>query len=118
MSFTTLIYSRLFGKLVGMDEHGNNYYRAKERLKNGRERRWVLYKGEPEASLIPPEWHGWLHHTIDEPLSENGVQQAEWQLEHIPNLTGTTKAYRPKNYISEGNTLDASSQDYKAWIPK
>jgi len=30
--------------------------------------RWVEYKDihNFDASMIPPEWHGWMHHTFDE----------------------------------------------------
>ncbi|HYU11033.1 MAG TPA: NADH-ubiquinone oxidoreductase subunit NDUFA12 family protein, partial [Stellaceae bacterium] len=57
----------LRGELVGTDPYGNRYYRLKgdkpQRLGGGRfsrERRWVIYNGEPEGSKVPPEWHAWL----------------------------------------------------------
>ena len=63
----------LRGELVGTDQYGNRYYRLKgdkpSRRGGGRfsrERRWVIYNGEPEASKVPPEWHAWLHHTVNE----------------------------------------------------
>ncbi|WP_375731173.1 NADH-ubiquinone oxidoreductase subunit NDUFA12 family protein [Azospirillum sp. B506] len=58
------------GAKVGSDRFGNVYYRSKDTQPGTRERRWVLYAGEPDASKIPPEWHGWLHHTTKEPLPE------------------------------------------------
>ena len=75
MSLSTWLYTQFFGTLVGMDEFGNNYYCSKRKTGGNRERRWVLFKGEPEASTVPPEWHAWLHHTIDRPLSDKGVNQ-------------------------------------------
>ena len=36
--------------------------------KGGRAKRWVVYAGAPEASMVGPEWHAWLHHLTDEPL--------------------------------------------------
>ena len=57
MSLGTWIYTLFNGDLVGMDEFGNNYYRGKGKKLNGRERRWVTYKGAAEASKVPPEWH-------------------------------------------------------------
>ena len=33
-------------------------------------RRWVIYKGYADASRVPSDWHGWLHHTFDTPPSE------------------------------------------------
>ena len=69
----TRLLTWLRGELVGTDDYGNRYYRLKgdkpQRLGGGRfsrERRWVMYKGEPEGSKVPPEWHAWLHHTVDE----------------------------------------------------
>ena len=53
----TRIHTILFGKLVGQDNFGNKYYQAKSG------RRWVIYKGEVEASKIPNEWYSWMHHT-------------------------------------------------------
>ena len=53
------------GELVGTDEFENRYYRCDRSRLHGRERRWVLFKGEAEASRVPPEWHAWLHHTTD-----------------------------------------------------
>ena len=56
----TLIYTLINGVMVGTDEFGNRYYRARKDKLQGRERRWVLYRGKPEASRVPPEWHAWL----------------------------------------------------------
>ena len=58
------------GELVGQDEFGNSYYQTKGARVDpalGYVRRWVIYKGYAEASKVPAEWHGWLHHTFDEP---------------------------------------------------
>src|SRR3546814_14226864 len=64
----TLLFTWLRGELVGRDGQGNRYYRAKgggrtHRDSLRREQRRVIYEGEVEASRVPPEWHGWLHHT-------------------------------------------------------
>ena len=52
--------------LVGVDGFGNKYY---EKLENTqfRRHRWVEYadKKHYNASVAPPEWHGWLHYIID-----------------------------------------------------
>ena len=65
----TRLYTLLCGALVGEDDAGNRYYRERwGRSGPGqRERRWVVYEGEVEASRVPPEWHRWLHHSTDEP---------------------------------------------------
>ena len=53
----TWLLTWLRGEPVGTDEYGNRYYRLKnykpQPLAGGRfsrERRWVIYKGEPEGS--------------------------------------------------------------------
>ena len=61
MSLRTWIYTLVNGALVGRDEFGNRYFRGRGRKLNGRERRWVIYKGEIDASKIPNEWYSWIH---------------------------------------------------------
>ena len=118
MSLRTKIYTFVNGILVGRDEFGNRYYRGRGRKLNGRERRWVLYKGKAEASNVPPEWHAWLHFTVDQPLTEQAAQAHTWQKTHQANLTGTPNAYRPKGHELEGGTRRPYSGDYEAWTPK
>ena len=89
----TLLRTLVSGQFVGTDKFDNRYYRGKSRNRYNRERRWVVYKGRPEASKVPPEWHAWLHHISDEPLDNN--DRHDWQQEHVPNLTGTRAAYHP-----------------------
>src|SRR6185295_4047999 len=86
----TWIHTKLKGVFVGEDVLGNVYYRTKD----GR-RRWVLYKNLAEASMVPPEWHGWLHHTMAEPPTVDPPVVKSWEREHVPNLTGTPFAYSP-----------------------
>ncbi|KAH9316490.1 hypothetical protein KI387_025117, partial [Taxus chinensis] len=52
--------------LVGVDRFGNKYYEKLENTQFGRHR-WVEYgdKKRYNASMVPPEWHGWLHHITD-----------------------------------------------------
>jgi NADH:ubiquinone oxidoreductase subunit len=120
----TKLFTWLRGELVGTDQFGNRYYRDKRRppLKRGggresRERRWVLYNGEPEASRVPPEWHGWLHHTFAEPPPEGGGPKYPWQKEHQPNLTGTPAAYRPPGSVLRGGHRAPAAGDYQPWTP-
>lgn len=106
-------------KQVGTDSLGNKYYRAKPRKGYNRERRWVIYKGSPEASSVPAEWHGWLHHqTNDVPDSNAPSFRRSWQKPHTPNLTGTTQAYRPPGHILQGGQRDKATGDYEAWKPE
>lgn len=118
MSVRTWIYTLVNGDLVGKDEFGNKYYRGKGKKLHGRERRWVSYKGRVEASKVPPEWHAWLHHTVDEPLTEQAAKAQPWQQGHLPNLTGTKHAYRPTGHEYQGGDRAAATGDYEAWTPE
>ena len=53
----TRIYTFIYGKFVGDDKYGNKYYQSKSG------KRWVIYKGEIEATKIPNEWYSWIHFT-------------------------------------------------------
>ncbi len=103
---------------VGADEYGNVYYRAKPRAGYKHDRRWVMYEGAPEASKVPPEWHGWLHHQTDEYPREGAESfRRPWQKPHQANMTGTNQAYRPPGHILEGGKRDKAAGDYTAWTP-
>lgn len=105
-------------KPVGTDALGNRYYRAKARPGYKHERRWVIYKEAPEATLVPPEWHGWLHHQTDAVPSETPSSfRRVWQKPHQPNRTGTNLAWRPPGHVLEGAKRDSASGDYEAWTP-
>lgn len=104
---------------VGTDTLGNKYFAASPRKGYKRERRWVIYNGAPEASNVPPEWHGWLHHqTNTVPASNTASYRRPWQKPHVPNLTGTTQAYRPPGHVLEGGRRDKATGDYEAWKPE
>ena len=117
-AYTT--YLKIFGgsKFVGEDQLGNKYYRAKPRKGYKKERRWIIYKDGAEASMIPAEWHGWLHHQSDDNPSETGESyRRSWQKPHKPNMTGTSKAYKPSGHVLSNNKRDAVTGDYEAWTP-
>jgi NADH:ubiquinone oxidoreductase subunit len=106
------------GKNIGVDQFGNKYYEAPARKGYKRPRRWVIYKGVPEASSIPPEWHGWIHHQTNTIPSEGEASfRRPWQKGHQPNLTGTTAAYRPPGHILQGGKREKATGDYKPWTP-
>ncbi len=103
---------------VGTDLAGNKYYRGKKRSGYNHERRWVMYKDQPEATNVPPEWHGWLHHQTDEvPSNESPAFRRPWQKPHQPNLTGTNQAYLPSGHILKKGPRAAATGDYEAWDP-
>lgn len=113
--FVTLVSG---ATLAGVDGYGNRYYRASARKGYKRERRWVIYNGVAEASMIPPEWHGWMHHQSDViPGDSEKSFRRSWQKPHKPNLTGTDQAYRPPGHLLKGGQRAASDSDYEAWTP-
>ena len=111
MSIGTRLWTWWAGEPVGTDQFGNRYYRQKNfRVRErgagkfSRERRWVIYNGQAEASRVPPAWHGWLHHTVKDPPRPEDVQKKyPWQKEHLPNLTGTVYAYHPQRPAGAGD---------------
>ena len=108
------------GVFVGQDELGNKYYEAKDTSDSydGNKRRWVVYKGYAEASKVTPDWHGWLRHTFANPPTVEPMVRRSWEQDHIPNLTGTVHAWRPKGSISRGGERQKASGDYEAWRPE
>jgi NADH:ubiquinone oxidoreductase subunit len=108
------------GVLIGKDEQGNRYYEAKDATDSydQRKRRWVIYNGYAEASKVPPEWHGWLHYTFDEPPTKEPLKRRDWEKDHLPNLTGTVEAWRPKGSIANVGERPRATGDYEAWSPE
>jgi NADH:ubiquinone oxidoreductase subunit len=119
-TFGTQFWTWRYGEFVGDDEFGNRYYRQRGRKIDsgfGFERRWVIYNGIAEPSRVPPSWHGWLHHTVDVPPTEEKYTPREWQKPHLPNLTGTPNAYRPPGSTLKSGHRPPATGDYKAWKP-
>jgi len=108
------------GELVGQDEAGNRYFQARDASDSydGRKRRWVIYKGYAEASMVPPDWHGWLHYTFDEPPTREPLKRRAWEKDHLPNLTGTVEAWRPTGSIARTGERAHATGDYEAWSPE
>ena len=106
------------GEKIGEDDYGNVYYQEKgNKGYEGRQRRWVVYKGYADASRVPSEWHGWLHYTFDEPPTVAPFKTHAWEKEHHPNLTGTVYAYKPKGSLDRGGERARVTGDYEAWSP-
>lgn len=112
----TSLFTRRHGSKVGVDALGNTYFEGKDDG-TGRRRRWVIYQGANDASRVPPEWHGWLHNTIDELPDQALPPQRVWEKPAIPNLTGTNQAYRPSGALEAGGKRAAATGDYQAWSP-
>ena len=115
----TLFTIRRLGVPVGTDAYGNRYFEAKSNRNSydGRKRRWVIYEGYADASKVPPEWFGWLHHIIEAPPTEAALPAKAWQKPYLPNLSGTPFAYRPKGSIARGGERARATGDYEAWTP-
>jgi NADH:ubiquinone oxidoreductase subunit len=109
----TLLTTWMYGQPVGADAFGNRYYQTRDG-----KRRWVIYNGTVEASRVPPDWHGWLHHTFKEPPTVDGFPTKPWEKAHIPNQTGTPTAQRPQGSLARSSERPAATGDYEAWTPK
>ena len=119
-TFGTQLWTARHGEFVGEDQFGNRYYRTRGGKIDpvlGFERRWVIYKGYAEPSMIPPGWHSWIHHTTDVPPSAEPSTPWPWEKPHEPNLTGTPAAYRPPGSTLAANRRPSATGDYKAWTP-
>lgn len=106
------------GGLIGRDEQGNRFYEERRAGADGRKRRWVLYEGLAEPSRISADWHGWLHHTFDAPPTQAPLARRAWEQPHVPNLTGTSLAWRPKGSIARTGERPHATGDYEAWSPE
>jgi len=112
-TYGTVLTTWLTGQPVGTDRYGNRYYQNKTGA-----RRWVVYNGTVEASRVPPDWHGWLHHTFKDPPTVAPLKTKSWEKEHQPNLSGTAGAYRPEGSLAARGERPAATGDYEAWTPE
>ncbi len=118
-TLNTRFYTWRHGEHVGTDEFGNKYYRAKSAIPDSiPERRWVVYNGYSEASSVPPGWHGWIHHRVNEIPREGTYTPREWEKPHHANRTGTAEAYRPPGSILAGSQPAPHAADYQPWRPE
>lgn len=102
---------------VGTDEQGNKYYEERKPSRDGRPRRYVIYNGIAEASRVPPDWHGWLHYTVESPPTVAPLKRQPWEQPHRPNLTGTVLAYRPPGSLARTGKAERMDE-YEAWRPE
>ena len=97
---------------MGEDRYGNRYFEDRKPKVNTKARRWVIYRGMAEASKVPAEWHGWLHHAQDD-IPSKDLKPHDWQKPHKPNLTGTKEAYKPEGFAKSGTYTPP--KDYEPW---
>ena len=114
-SIGTRIFTKLFGEKVGQDDSGNKYYRCDYGSKT-KERRWVIYLDEADGSAVPPNWQGWLTHTLKLPPTQDPPVIRDWMIGHTPNLSGTPQAYHPSSSIPAGHN-EVSRGNYEPWEP-
>lgn len=100
-----------FGECKGTDAFGNKYYENMD-LPFG-QHRWVEYSNihNPDASMIQPEWHGWMHHMFDETPAEMDAMEKLTQ----PTTTTNHAIYsshvaltNPKMHYHDKETTTAS----------
>ncbi len=109
----TRVWTARKGLKVGEDEQGNQFYQTADG-----KRRWVIYNGEAEASRVSADWHGWLHHTYDEPPTEKPLPRKAWEKPHLPNMSGTAVAYHPPGSVVTVSERPRVAGDYEAWQPE
>ncbi len=109
----TALFTWRHGTEVGRDSLGNIYYTGKK----DPNRRWVIYSGNNDGSVVPPVWQAWLRGTISE-LPDRLPPARNFQIEPTPNLTGTMAAFRPDGALGSGKLRPASTGDYEPWTPE
>ncbi len=117
MNIVSKLLIKMTASLIGTDSAGNRYYEARRANRLGRHKRFVIYNGMVEASKVPSDWHGWLHHTESAPPPPQGYSKYDWEKDHAPNLTGTIHAYRPAGHLLGRNARKPATGDYQAWKP-
>jgi NADH:ubiquinone oxidoreductase subunit len=114
----TRLFTARRGVLMGEDGEGNRYYEEKSAGPLGIKRRWVVYNGLAESSRVPPDWHGWLHYTVEKPPTESPLVVKPWEKPHRPNLSGTVAAYHPPGSLYPSNRAPPRTEPYEPWRPE
>ncbi len=124
MKFLVRIYLNFFGKKVGEDAYGNQYFETNRKDSFGRKKRFCLYNGKPEASKISPEWFPFMHYQIEAKDVLKNPKQYKWQKPALPNLTLSDVKYLPKNhplYLKESDLYNSKGAGepfkMKFWKP-
>ena len=110
-TLNTQLFTWRNGVKVGEDDSGNMFYETKDSAK-----RWVIFNGESEATRVNPDWHGWLHHTGNEPPNKKPLTHKIWEKPHKKNQTGTVSAHAPAGSLRQSRPQ--SHSDYEAWRPE
>ena len=101
-------------------EFGNAYYRTRGGAIDpalGFERRWVIYNGVSEASMTPPGWNGWLHHTVDVPPTRKTTSRIRGNCRTSATRPAPRRRFVPTARRFARDRARPSSGDYEAWSP-
>jgi len=74
-------------------------------------------QGLRDASKVSPDWHGWLHHTFDEPPTTAPLKRRPWEKDYQQPHRHRL-AWRPKGSIARGGERQKASGDYQPWTPE
>ena len=65
----TIVKTKLFAKLVGIDNFGNLYFEHNtQKTSVGKKKRFCIYNGTSESSRVPAVFHSWLHYSHDDKI--------------------------------------------------
>lgn len=106
MCLKTLLYTKFFGRLIGIDRLENKYYESKDRRWFNKNNRWVIYnKKNNLIANIDTVWYKWLHYMSDEPPM-NVTKSYDWMID------GGTTDYNKSNIETIKIVYDGS---YSRW---
>ncbi len=109
MCLSTFLYTKIFGKLVGVDALGNSYYQSNHRRWFKKNNRWVIYnKKNNLIANIDVIWFKWLHYLSDE-VPMKLKKKYPWTIE-----SGVTEYDKVQQKISE----IVYDGQYNTWNPK
>ncbi|XP_036914112.1 NADH dehydrogenase [ubiquinone] 1 alpha subcomplex subunit 12-like [Sturnira hondurensis] len=104
------------GTLVGEDKYGNKYYEDNNQFFGHHQ--WVVYTTEMNdkntfldvgGSMVPREWHHWLHCMTDDPPTTKTPTAPKFiWANHKSNVSSTSEQYVPHS------TTRKKSQE---WVP-
>ena len=104
------------GRLVGVDERGNEYYENTQ-YQQGRSR-WVKYSdlNDYNAANVGREWHQWLHYIGDEPDLKQEVKYEVPAIRMKKGVAENEPRYYPKgHYFNKLGIKDW--RKYQPWKP-
>eukprot|EP00294_Goniomonas_avonlea_P014861 CAMPEP_0114559968 /NCGR_PEP_ID=MMETSP0114-20121206/11203_1 /TAXON_ID=31324 /ORGANISM="Goniomonas sp, Strain m" /LENGTH=150 /DNA_ID=CAMNT_0001745471 /DNA_START=18 /DNA_END=470 /DNA_ORIENTATION=+ len=112
------------GVCVGTDKFGNKYFEDKSEQCD--RARWVDYADTQQfdPTMVPPEWHGWLHRITDKTPDQLGKPE-KYEADHqFHPLVGGPTYHPPGHFAShnpkkqeEGARIGSKNPQYQAWQP-